>query len=79
MENGSDAASSSFESSSSQEDAKQGTKSSSGVEGEKFEENPISQMMALKHPEQVKAIDDATIEDMAKSHNSSPNRSGVLM
>ena len=42
-------------------------------------DNPISQMMALKHPEKVKAIDDATIEDMAQSHNSRPNRGGVLM
>lgn len=46
---------------------------------EAFEENPISQMMALKHPEQVKAVDDATIEYMAQSHNSEPNRQGVLM
>lgn len=42
-------------------------------------DNPISQMMALKHPEKVKAIEDATIEDMAQSHNSRPNRGGVLM
>ena len=38
------------------------------------EDNPISAMMALKHPETVKAVEDATINEMAESHNSNPNR-----
>ena len=38
------------------------------------EDNPISAMLALKHPEQQKAIMDASIEEMAQSHYSNPNR-----
>jgi hypothetical protein len=35
------------------------------VEEEMPEDNPISAMMALKHPETVKAVEDASINEMA--------------
>lgn len=35
------------------------------------EDNPISAMMALKHPEAQKAIEDVSLEEMARSHYSS--------
>ena len=38
------------------------------------EDNPISEMMALKHPEMVQEVNNAAIEEMAQSHNSVPNR-----
>lgn len=34
------------------------------------EDNPISAMMALKHPEIQKEIEDASIQEMAQSHYS---------
>lgn len=38
------------------------------------EDNPISALMALKHPETVKAVEDASINEMAQGFNSEANR-----
>ena len=38
------------------------------------EDNPISAMMALKHPEKVKEVEEASIVEMSQRHNSIPNR-----
>lgn len=43
-------------------------------ENELPEDNPISAMMALKHPETVKAVEDATINEMAQGYKSAANR-----
>lgn len=43
-------------------------------ESEMPDDNPISAMMALKHPEMAKEVEEASIVEMSKSANSVPNR-----
>lgn len=80
----SDSGSSSFEGSSSPSDEGSATEDGSTpapkikkapvVEDEMPEDNPISAMMALKHPETVKAVEDASINEMAMGYRSAGNR-----
>ena len=43
-------------------------------ENEMPEDNPIAALMAMKHPETVKAVEDASINEMAQGFHSAANR-----